>query len=194
MKKTDKKVICELLGISDKSYYRWREERKIFPLLEKYFKKEDLEEFLETGKIKKLEKLNTIQYLEQFVRDLDHKINIERVEMIIDEFNNHNSENKIYPTVDSVFSDFYNFLEASELSEFIDYLQLDTFKKFNIEKFKLYLLSSVHRLSNIEFYIYCGTVYFDKKEYKEDNADFPLYIGFEDYIEECLPDNPLVDN
>lgn len=57
MKKTDKKVVCELLGISDKSYYRWREERKIFALLDKYFTKEYLQEFLETGKIDKFDKL-----------------------------------------------------------------------------------------------------------------------------------------
>jgi hypothetical protein len=63
MKKIDKKVICELLDISDKSYYRWREERKIFPLLEKYFQKEELEEFLDTGSIKKFENLKQIQSL-----------------------------------------------------------------------------------------------------------------------------------
>lgn len=47
-KKLDKKLICELLGISEKSYYRWKEDRKIFLLLEKCFSNSDLENFLET--------------------------------------------------------------------------------------------------------------------------------------------------
>lgn len=67
-KKSEKKMICELLGISDKSFYRWKEERKIFNLLEKYFTKKDLEEFLSTGKIDKFENIYFIQnfYQEQF--------------------------------------------------------------------------------------------------------------------------------
>lgn len=49
-KKLNKKLICELLGISEKSYYRWKEERKIFKLLEYCFSNSDLQKFLETGK------------------------------------------------------------------------------------------------------------------------------------------------
>lgn len=49
-KKLDKKLICELLGISEKSYYRWKEERKIFSLLEQCFSNGDLESFLISGK------------------------------------------------------------------------------------------------------------------------------------------------
>lgn len=54
----DRKLVCEILGISEKSYYRWKEERKIFTLLEKYFTNEDLREFLISKKISKLETLN----------------------------------------------------------------------------------------------------------------------------------------
>jgi hypothetical protein len=50
-----KKQIIELLKISDVSYYRWKKERKIFELLEKYFSDNDLKEFLSTGKITRLE-------------------------------------------------------------------------------------------------------------------------------------------
>lgn len=50
-----KKEICDLLNISEVSYYRWKKERKIFSLLEKYFSKEDLEEFLKHGVVTKLE-------------------------------------------------------------------------------------------------------------------------------------------
>lgn len=47
-KKLDKKLICKLLGISEKSYYRWKEDRKIFLLLEQCFSNSDLESFLAT--------------------------------------------------------------------------------------------------------------------------------------------------
>lgn len=53
----DRKLVSTLLGISEKSYYRWKEERKIFKLLEKYFTNKDIQEFLETGKIQKFENL-----------------------------------------------------------------------------------------------------------------------------------------
>ncbi len=55
-----KEKIKLILDISDKTYYNWKkEQRPIILLLEKYFSKEDLEEFLSTGIIEKLEKSNT---------------------------------------------------------------------------------------------------------------------------------------
>jgi hypothetical protein len=57
---------CRLLDVSRNTYYvHKRENRPIVALLEKYFTKEDLEEFLETGKISRLE--NNITY----TNDLD---------------------------------------------------------------------------------------------------------------------------
>ena len=60
-----KKEICKLLKISEVSYYRWRKERKVFSLLEKYFTEEDLSEFLETGEITKQERLNELLEIEK---------------------------------------------------------------------------------------------------------------------------------
>ncbi len=50
-----KDAICQLLGISTASYYRWKEERPIIAFLERYFRDKDLEEFLTTGKMTILE-------------------------------------------------------------------------------------------------------------------------------------------
>ncbi len=51
-----KKAILKLLDVSDKTFYNWRKEKRpIIKLFEKYFTKEDLEEFLETEKISKFE-------------------------------------------------------------------------------------------------------------------------------------------
>ena len=53
---TMRKQIVQMLGNTEKSYYRWKEEgRPIIAFLERYFTKEDLEEFLKTGMMSKLE-------------------------------------------------------------------------------------------------------------------------------------------
>jgi len=50
--KAYKQVASKVLGCSLASYYAWdKQKRPIIALLEKYFTKEDLEEFLETGEI-----------------------------------------------------------------------------------------------------------------------------------------------
>ncbi len=51
-----KELIKEILSISDKSFYNWKhEKRPIISFLQKYFKEDDLKEFLETGEILDLE-------------------------------------------------------------------------------------------------------------------------------------------
>jgi hypothetical protein len=59
----DRKLISSLLGISEKSFYRWKESRAIFKLLEKYFTDEDIEEFFRTGKIKRFEEFEDLKTL-----------------------------------------------------------------------------------------------------------------------------------
>lgn len=50
-----KDIICKVMGISQASYYRWKQERPVINLLEKYCTEEDLEEFLLSGRISKFE-------------------------------------------------------------------------------------------------------------------------------------------
>lgn len=52
--------MVELFEFSAPTLYKWKkhEKRKIFTLLDSYFSKKDLEEFLATGKMSKLETLN----------------------------------------------------------------------------------------------------------------------------------------
>lgn len=81
-------TIVKVLGVSKNSYWNYKNQnRPIISLLEKYFSKNDLTEFLETGqvtkydnqtpsRIKKLEEiinieiLNRIERLEQQVKEL----------------------------------------------------------------------------------------------------------------------------
>ena len=62
-------TVCEVLKISRSAYFKYKkEERPIISLLEKYFSQEDLEEFLNTKKISKLEgtQNSTIFLLEDY--------------------------------------------------------------------------------------------------------------------------------
>lgn len=55
-----KQIASQILGCTLASYYNWdNQKRPIINLLEKYFSKEDLEEFLQTGEIERLEQDNT---------------------------------------------------------------------------------------------------------------------------------------
>jgi len=62
-----KHMICKLLDISEVSYYRWKKDRLIIPFLEQYFTKDDLDEYIKTNKVKKLELIKdyTIEELEE---------------------------------------------------------------------------------------------------------------------------------
>jgi len=54
-------TIVKILDISKNSYWNYKkQERPIISLLEKYFTKEELEEFLSTGKIENLELIKGI--------------------------------------------------------------------------------------------------------------------------------------
>lgn len=65
MKKSEyKELICEILGISPKSYYRWKEERKIFQLLDYAFSADEIKEWLKTGKVERLEEENKVLSIE----------------------------------------------------------------------------------------------------------------------------------
>lgn len=65
--KTSSQIFSELLEISEKSVYRWRQKdhTRLLDLLDQYFTKEDLQEFLEYGTIEKLEFANFQNYLYQ---------------------------------------------------------------------------------------------------------------------------------
>lgn len=82
MKKDE--VVSNILGCSVSGYYKWKKQgRYIIDLLDKYFSKSDLEEYLETGKVSKFELLNDfndilygskLDYLEFISNNLVHSI------------------------------------------------------------------------------------------------------------------------
>ncbi len=60
-------IYSKILEVSENSYYRWKskDHTVLMNLLEKYFSENDLQEFLETGKIQKQERLNELIEIEK---------------------------------------------------------------------------------------------------------------------------------
>lgn len=68
---TEREIYMNLFNVSINTYYNWKkEDRPIINLLDKYFSKEDLEEFLKTGEITKLEKVKTTSNQFDYINDL----------------------------------------------------------------------------------------------------------------------------
>lgn len=62
-------TIAKILNTTRQSYYNWKETKPVILLLERYFKKEELEEFLESNKIKKFELIKNLS-----VEELESKL------------------------------------------------------------------------------------------------------------------------
>lgn len=89
----NRKIVSEILGISEKSYYRWKEERKIFKLLEMYFSDNDLKEFLETNKISKFDNFNNY-----------YNKNIEKIDKYLEFFKDNIIDDFEYETIKTYFN------------------------------------------------------------------------------------------
>lgn len=80
MYKMNRNLISKLLGISEKSFYRWKNERLVFKLFSQYFTDNEIKEFLDTGKIEKFELINN-----KSVDELKELLNIKNEQLILDE-------------------------------------------------------------------------------------------------------------
>lgn len=61
-----RKLISTILGNTEKSYYRWKEEGRLIIKLLENFEKEELQEFIDTGKI------NMLEEFKQFKETKEH--------------------------------------------------------------------------------------------------------------------------
>lgn len=56
-------TVCNIMAISRSAYFKFKkEERPVISLIEKYFSKEELEEFLKNGKIEKFEHIKNLDF------------------------------------------------------------------------------------------------------------------------------------
>ncbi|MCT7616655.1 hypothetical protein N5U05_02785 [Aliarcobacter butzleri] len=72
---TFKETMAKLFSTAEGTYYKWKKEnRPIINLLETYFTKEELEEFISTNEIKKLELIKNYS-----LEELENKLNTQQV-------------------------------------------------------------------------------------------------------------------
>lgn len=80
---TEREIYMNLFDVSINTYYNWKKEnRPIIELLNKYFSKEELIEFLETKRIKKQEFLKglSIDEMENSMKSEYNKRILEQIE------------------------------------------------------------------------------------------------------------------
>lgn len=103
--KTKKQLICDILDIADRTFYKFKtENRPIIQLLEHYFDEDDLQEFLTTRKMSKLDNVDNIANLVR--QQIDDKIELPNtLQLFFIDF---------YP----ILKEIYITLERNELSDF----------------------------------------------------------------------------
>lgn len=109
--KTKKQLICDILDIADRTFYKFKtENRPIIQLLEHYFDEDDLQEFLTTRKMSKLDNVDNIADLVR--QQIDDKIELPNtLQLFFIDF---------YP----ILKEIYTTLEDSELSDFYSLLRI----------------------------------------------------------------------
>ena len=147
------KTIAKLFDVHQNTVSNWKKENKPgLNLIFKYFTKEELEEFLETGKIEKMENINYLDVdFPFYIRSIFHHIidgnkNFELFTVlppVIVEF----SKNNISP-----YNLINNFLEFLNKLDFSSIISMNGYK-FDQNELKLYLAYRVSKVSILEFYM-----------------------------------------
>lgn len=79
-----RKVISELCGINERTYYVWKNKShiKLVNLIEKYFTEQNLEEFITNGKIEKQELIKdlSIDEIQKLIKDEHNQKILEQIE------------------------------------------------------------------------------------------------------------------
>ena len=197
-----RKIMAEFLEIGEKSYYVWKNKshKRLVNFIEKYFNEEDLREFINTGKISKLEKNNTnitdedlmlffadnaifkiIETLEEFSLDeLIENENLKNIDLIPEEASEIDAMVLIYDWIDKsqTVDDFlkivkkYNYTFLTTLLNPLEIAGIINNKQYTIEKIKTVL--DEKKTKEIKVAMKSG-LYFDD-EIKDDTYD-----EYEDY-------------
>ncbi|ABB44909.1 hypothetical protein Suden_1632 [Sulfurimonas denitrificans DSM 1251] len=141
-------IFSQILEISEKSFYRWKNKDHVVlvTLLEKYFTKEDLEEFFESGKIERLDFFKKLDsFFNSFSLQIEQKMSLKL---------NITNNNYSFGELDEYVSLF--FLRQKELK--IEDLQLKILKyisdddKLSSDR-KISYIAAISSLNEIEFFI-----------------------------------------
>ncbi len=152
-----KDIICEIMGISQATYYRRKEEKPVIKLLEKYFNEDELKQFLKEEKIERLEApivLNKEMH-EFFFNNAIHKIIIKST-LPIDE-----NDNIVFKTFKAILNKnrsysllplatFLKYLNSSNVVDTNTYLATIKESKINISWKNIITQFCTYELSSLE--------------------------------------------
>lgn len=149
MEKGFKKIACEVLGITPRSYSNYSEQKRpIILLLELYTNKKDLEELLATGRITKFENLpdddEILEKIEKKILNRGKSLKISN-DIIFNILQGYKSVSNVNNTQVSIL-DFSEFLHKSTLHQ-------DLIKEHNIDIHTFIYLISVCDPGEFEFLI-----------------------------------------
>ena len=131
-----KVVASKILGCTLASYYNWdKQNRPIISLLEKFFSKDDLEEFLETGDIKRLQSSHNYRIDPMLIDHIKHSLKAIKGKGIFEKLN-HLIPYKIFISILEDLKD------DSEIE-----LHREDSKKLLIERIKGYAASALEKPS-----------------------------------------------
>jgi hypothetical protein len=165
---TFKETMAALFVTAEGTYYKWKNEnRPIILLLDKYFTKQDLEEFLNTGQIKKMELIESSQELISYVGDIQDRMlenEVDRDLSVYGFFIGHEFVeliNNFYVQLDSTVRmkfriHFVNFLVNYEINEILTRALDET----NLNNLKIQIVRIVHKISEDEFDLFIKNVKF----------------------------------
>lgn len=153
-------IIAQILDMTQQGVGKWKKQnRPIIKLLEKYFTKDELIEFIETKKIEKYEKFKNINYLQNKILDnffFEHysrkPTNRDLADDIFPKFEDYVEkklkkrrdfleENKIEKTISDI-----KYINKEEFFEFLLNLEIDNENKVDV-------LKTVSELKEIDFFL-----------------------------------------
>ena len=155
--------IKQLLKVSEASYFRWKKERPIFKLLEKYFSSDELKEFLQTDKIEKLDLIKNFS-----VDELKEKLYGIKNETKKPQYNISNLLTKVSLLTNSQVEAFIYFLKQLKKKNL----------EFNKENLKLINDSFIAQLLNVFVELKLNHLYFSKSDKER------LLIWFDSFLDQ----------
>lgn len=188
---SNEQIMVDLFEFSAPTYYKWakHQKRKIFDLLNYAFKNEELEEYLATNKIKRIEKEkmffileeSAITFFKTLMNETNYSITRNCLELFKQTYEKNNSKIIFHEFIDELYSQdksfFMQFLGQNEQISSLKYKIVDIFKKESIAILNYICINfeetvkSTEYLKNTEFSIYVPELLND---IEIDDFPFPL--------------------
>ena len=201
---TREKIMVDLFEFSSPTYYKWtkHQKRKIFDLLDYAFTLEELEEYLTTKKIKRVEKEKDFEILENlsinFLTKLGEETDYNYLDKIVELFIEHYDENSNSISLElfakKLYSKdiFYSLIEENYSTK-LNFKIIDIFNKEHIAILN-YICKNYDSLKTTIDKI---TADLNRKFYDIDQEEFYEDINYEDYEndydENCINSNVILN-